>query len=54
MTRHKYIKHQFSFEDTPHYLHLYKRHWWSKWKLEMNGVTPAIYKFKNGNLVEIL
>lgn len=52
--RHKYVKHQFSHEEEPHYLHWYKKHWWGRWKLEMNMFAPAIYKVRNGKLVEIV
>ncbi len=52
--KHKYVAHQFDFEDEPHYLHFYKPHWWSRWKLDMNGNIPAIYRKKNGRMVEVL
>ena len=31
-----------------------KRHWWIRWKIEMNGNIPAIYRKKNGGMVEVL
>lgn len=52
--KHKYVAHQFDFEDEPHYLHFYKPHWWSRWRCEMNPFGPAIYRIKNGRFVETL
>lgn len=53
-SKHKFVPHQFDFEDEPHYLHFYKPHWWSRWRCEMNFNRPAIYRVKNGRFVEIL
>ena len=52
--KHKYVAHQFDFEEEPHYLHFYKLHWWSRWRCEMNFNRPVIYRIKNGRFVEIL
>ena len=29
--------------DSAHLIRKYKRHWWSKWEIEMDGTTPKIY-----------
>lgn len=50
----RFVAHQFDFEGEPHYLRYTKRYWWSRWKLDMNGNIPAIYRKKNGRMVEVL
>lgn len=29
--------------DSAHLIRKYKKHWWSKWRIEMDGATPKIY-----------
>ena len=29
--------------DFAHFIRKYKKHWWSKWQIEMDGATPKIY-----------
>ncbi len=29
--------------DSAHFIRKYKKHWWSKWQIEMDGATPKIY-----------
>lgn len=37
----RFIK--YSINGITHYIKEYKEHWWSKWKVEMDGQCPRIY-----------
>ncbi len=30
-------------DETAHLIRKFKKHWWSKWTIEMDGNTPKIY-----------
>ena len=29
--------------NTAHLIRKFKRHWWNKWQIEMDGTTPKLY-----------
>lgn len=29
--------------DSAHLIRKYKKHWWSKWRIEVDGTTPKLY-----------
>ena len=35
--------------DSAHLIRKYKKHWWSKWQIEMDGTTPRIYPVDQEN-----
>ena len=50
----KYIAHQFQYEDEPHYIRKIKNHWWSKWKIDMRGNYPAMFRKRDEIYHEIV
>lgn len=35
--------------NSAHLIRKFKRHWWSKWEIEMDGTTPKIYLVDQDN-----
>lgn len=40
----KYSMMHFGFDAEPHYIKKVKEHWWSRWRIVMDGQHPLLFR----------
>ena len=52
--KYKEVKYSFCGDVYSHYVRLVKKHWWTPWRIVMDGYMPARYDLIDGEYIRKL